>query len=181
MRLGLWEQFFLIFALSMDGFAASLCMGMSLPSRAQSHAAAVMVTAFHALFFAAGHTLGHFCAPVAAAVPWVSGAILTALGAHLLLAQQKAAGEDEAVFDLRHAAALAFSTAADAMTAGFSFALAQVAPLRPLLLVTAVMGSLALLGSWAGRRLGARFRRTARLAGGMLLFALGVKNLAALL
>lgn len=165
----------------MDGFAASICMGVSLASRRQGVWAAAVVTAFHIALFAAGHTLGALCAPVAAAGPLVGAAILCALGGNMLR-ETLAAPEDGVPrgFDMRHAAALGFSTSVDAMTTGFSFALLSVPLGRPVLLVAAVMGSLSLFGVWAGQRLGARFRRGARLVGAGVLLALGVRNLLAL-
>lgn len=177
-----FEQLLLIFGLAMDGFAASICMGLSVASRRQGIYAAAVVTAFHIALFAVGHTLGAAFAPLAAAGPLVGAAILCALGGNMLRETLAAAGEDiPRGFDMRHAAALGFSTSVDAMTTGFSFALLSVPLGRPLLLVAAVMGSLSLFGVWAGRRLGARFRRGARLAGGGVLLALGVRNLLSLL
>lgn len=171
------EQLLLIFGLAMDGFAASICMGVSLPKKRRALAAAV-VTACHAALFAAGHTLGAFCAPVAAVAPWVGGTILSALGVNMLReARQPETGQRAGRFDLRHVAALGVSTSVDAMTTGFSFALLSVGLLVPLGMVAAVMGALSLFGVWAGGRLGRRFRRAARLGGGALLLAMGVKNL----
>lgn len=173
-------QLLLIFGLAMDGFAASVCMGLSVASWRQGIRAAAVVTAFHIALFAAGHTLGAACAPMAAAGPLVGAVILCLLGANMLretLAAEE--GEPPRVFDMRHAVALGFSTSVDAMTTGFSFALMRVPLGRPLLLVAVVMGLLSLFGVWAGRRLGTRFRRGARLAGGALLLVMGLKNLLA--
>ena len=176
------EQLLLIFGLAMDGFAASVCMGVSMPAGPQAAAAAAVVTAFHVVLFAAGHVLGAWCAPAAAAAPGFGALLLAAMGANMLR-ETLAAGDEEpsGTFGLRRAAALGLSTSVDAMTTGFSFALLSVGLWTPLLLVAAVMGTLAAAGMAAGRLLGARFRRGARLAGGAVLLAMGLKNLAALL
>lgn len=176
-----FEQLLLILGLAMDGFAASICMGVSLSGRRQAVMAAAVVTGCHVLLFAAGHTLGAFCAPVAAAAPWIGGGILAALGVNMLReARQPESGQSAAHFELRHAAALGVSTSVDAMTTGFSFALLGVGLAAPLGLVAVVMGALSLCGVWAGRRLGRRFRHLARLGGGALLLAMGVKSLLSL-
>lgn len=176
------EQLLLILGLAMDGFAASICMGVSLSNRRQSLSAAAAVTLCHAALFAAGHALGAICAPVAAVAPWIGGLILSALGVNMLR-EARRPEHTEAVgrFDMRHVAALALSTSADAMTTGFSFALLSVGLLVPLGMVAAVMGLLSLVGVWAGQRLGRRFRRWARLGGGALLLGMGTRNLLSLL
>lgn len=175
MRFG--EQLLLIFALAMDGFAASICMGVSLPNGGQALWAAALVTAFHAAMFAAGYLVGALCTPVAAAAPWAGALLLAAMGAHMLLDALRATDDGGGNFNLRHAAALGFSTSVDAMTTGFSFALMAVALAVPLGMVALVMGVLSLGGVCAGRHLGRRFRRLARLGGGALLLAMGLKNL----
>lgn len=174
------EQLLLIFALAMDGFAASICMGVSLAGGAQGLCAAALVTAFHVAMFAAGYLVGALCAPVAAAAPWAGALILAAMGAHVLRDGFQAEAGYDGRFALRHVAALGFSTSVDAMTTGFSFALMAVGLLVPLALVAAVMGALSIFGVWAGHRLGQRFRRGARVGGGVLLLAMGLKNLLAL-
>ncbi len=170
-----------ILGLAMDGFAASVCLGVSVPGVPQAMLSAALVTALHAILFAVGHTLGAGCAGIASAAPWLGALLLAALGANMLCEALAAGDEPPEAFALRRALALGLSTSVDAMATGFSFALLAVGLWTPLLLVAAVMGALAAAGTLAGRLIGARFRRGARLAGGALLLAMGLRRLMSLL
>ena len=175
------EQLLWIVGLAMDGFAASVCLGVSVPGVPQAILSAALVTALHVLLFAVGHTLGASCAGVALVAPWVGALLLAALGANMLREALVQGDEPPEAFALRRALALGFSTSVDAMATGFSFALLTVGLWTPLLLVAAVMGTLAAVGTLGGRLIGTRFRRGARLVGGALLLVMGLRRLVSLL
>lgn len=175
------EQLLWILGLAADGFAASVCLGVSVPGVPQAVQSAALVTALHVLLFAAGHMLGAGCAGIASAAPWLGALLLAALGANMLREALMHGEQPPEAFSLRQALALGLSTSADAMATGFSFALLAVGLWTLLLLVAAVMGTLAAAGTLAGRLIGARFRRGARLAGGALLLVMGLRRLLSLL
>ena len=73
------------------------------------------------------------------------------------------------------AAALSLATSLDAFTVGVAFSLMEVPVLRAGGLTLLVMGALSILGAWFGGSVGKRHRKTARLAGGLILCILGFR------
>lgn len=171
-----WEELALILGLSMDGFAASVCMGIELGRRGLVRTV-LFITGFHVAMLLAGYALGAGVRGVLAGVfPWIGGLILALLGANLL----RTAGREEeksAGGTLLSAAALAFATSVDAMTVGVALALSGAAACEAGMMTALVMGALSLLGAAFGGRIGRRFRRGARLAGGAILTLLGLRML----
>jgi len=175
------EQLFLILGLAMDGFAASVCMGLCLSERRTRRAAAVIaaVSGFHTLFFVFGYLLGCGCAGcIRHAAPCIAGIILLLLGLSVLLEsrRQSPAPEVEALGTGR-ILTLSFATSIDAMSVGFSFAVLDAALFLPAAAVLCVMAALSALGLVLGQFLGLRFCRFARLGGGIILCLFGLKNL----
>ncbi len=180
--MGFFERLLLVLGLAADGFAAAVCIGLSLPrGRSGRRAvAALAVTALHVLLFALGYALGGWgAARLGAWCALLSGALLLLLG---LWSLREAALNERKTEPLGAAEGLqlwllALSSSLDAMTVGLSYALLGE-PLGPALgLVAAVMGALALLGLWLGRLFGRGLRRRAVFAGGVILCLLGLKNL----
>lgn len=174
----LWEELLLVFGLSMDGFAASVCMGMALGENArEKYRVVALVSGCHVAMVVLGCFLGmglqHW---VETAYPWVASALLLALGANML----RTAGREEdykAGLAPGAMAALSLATSLDAFTVGVAFSLMAVPALRAGAMTALVMGALSFLGAWFGGSVGKRHRKTARLAGGFILCILGFRLL----
>lgn len=176
--MSVFEQLLLVLGLSMDGFAASVCMGIEAGERSGKKLFPIvaMIGGFHVLMLLAGYGLGAGCrGRVAAVYPWAAALLLTLLGVNML----RQAGEDgpkkEKGSGLASIAALSFATSIDAMTVGVAFALYEVPAWQAGSLVAVVMGGLSFIGAAFGGHIGARYRRAARIAGGVILCALGAK------
>lgn len=171
-----WEELLLILGLSMDGFAASVCLGIEL-GRGRLAPVVLFITAFHVGMLLAGYALGTGVRGVLDGVfPWIGGLLLALLGGNML----RTAGREEeksAGGTLLSVAALAFATSVDAMTVGVALALSGASAGRAGALTALVMGSLSLLGAAFGGRIGERCRKGARLAGGAILTLLGLRML----
>lgn len=171
------EQLLLVLGLSMDGFAASVCMGIAHRGKKNILPIVALVSGFHVGMVLLGCWLGAgFRRWMEAFYPWLASALLLALGANML----RTAGEEGPLpreMALGGMALLAFATSLDALTVGVAFALMEVPPLRAGLMVTGVMGSLSLTGAALGSRVGARRRKRARQAGGVILCILGFRLL----
>ena len=157
------EQLFLVLGLAMDGFAASVCMGMAAGRRVWPIVG--LVSGFHVAMLLAGYALGASLPESLAAVyPWAAAAVLIALGGNMV----RTAGREEPACggrrDLAGMAALVMATSVDAVTAGAALAGG---------LMGAVMVTLSLVGSLFGSRIGRARRRAARTAGGVILCLLG--------
>lgn len=174
----LWEELLLVLGLSMDGFAASVCMGMGLGAeRRGRYRIVALVSGCHAAMVVLGCWLGMGLQRwIETAYPWVAAALLLALGANML----RTAGREEtcnAGLTPGAMAALSLATSLDAFTVGVAFSLMEVPVLRAGAMTALVMGLLSILGAWFGGGLGKRHRKTARLAGGFILCILGFRLL----
>ena len=168
------EQLLLVLGLAMDGFAASVCMGMAAGRRVWPIVG--LVSGFHVAMLLAGYALGAGLPDSFSAVyPWAAAAVLIALGVNMI---RTAAGPEAcAGGGLGSMAAMSLATSVDAMTVGAAFAILGVRPALAGGLMGAVMVSLSLVGSLFGSHIGRGRRRAARTAGGAILCLLGGKLL----
>jgi putative Mn2+ efflux pump MntP len=180
--LNIWEQLLLVLGLSMDGFAASICMGMEVgrENRKRLWAIIGLISGCHVGMLLLGYGLGaSFRGRIASVYPWAAALILTLLGIHMLHeAGQTSAAEKKSVTSLTSVAVLALATSLDATTVGIAFALYGVPAWQSAGLVAVIMGSLSFWGAAFGGRIGQKYRRGARLAGGVILCIMGVRLLA---
>lgn len=171
------EQLLLVLGLSMDGFAAAVCMGMAAGAarKRKIYPIAALVCGFHVGMVLLGCVIGAgFRQWMGLVYPWIAGGLLLLLGTQML----RTAGEDAVLtrgLTLRSMAALSAATSLDALTVGVTFALMAVPPLWAGCMTAVVMGTLALFGAAFGSRVGAEHRKRARQAGGLILCILGVR------
>jgi putative Mn2+ efflux pump MntP len=182
--LNIWEQLLLVLGLSMDGFAAAVCMGMETRNRPGRGIFLItaMISGCHVVMLLLGYLLGTSCrGPIAKVYPWAAALLLTLLGVHMLREAGQSGPKEKPGSSLTSIAALSFATSIDATTVGVAFALYEVPAWQTVTLVALIMGSLSLLGAACGGHIGAKYRRGARIAGGIILCLLGVKLLASTL
>ena len=161
----------------MDGFAASVCMGMA-ASKKIGPIVGIM-SGFHVTMLLLGYVVGVSLPDRLAAVyPWAAALLLAGMGVNMIreaghTEQEETCGRTT----LASIAALSLATSIDAMTVGVAFAVMAVPALRAGTMVAAVMGSLSLFGASFGSRVGQERRKIARTAGGVILCLLGLKLL----
>ncbi len=171
------EQLLLVLGLSMDGFAAAVCMGMAAGREQKKMICPItlLVSGFHVGMVLLGGILGAGVRRWMGLVyPFAAGGLLILLGLHML----RTAGEDAVIargLTLGSMAALSAATSIDALTVGVTFALMEVPPLRAGAMTGFIMGSLALAGAAFGSHIGAGHRKRARQAGGLILCVLGLR------
>ena len=163
----------------MDGFAASVCMGMTVDRRRIWPIVCIM-SGFHVGMLLTGYLVGAALPDrLAAAYPWAAAVLLAGVGVGML--REAWRPEDEPCArqgnTVKNIAALSLATSIDAMTVGVTFAVMEVPALRAGGLVAVVMGSLSTFGAGFGSRVGQNRRRAARTAGGVILCLLGLKLL----
>jgi len=172
----IWEELLLVLGLSMDGFAASVCMGMAIEESARGkYRVVALVSGCHVVMVVLGCFLGMGLQKwIETAYLWVASALLLALGANML----RTAGREEnykTVLTPGAMAALSLATSLDAFTVGVAFSLMEVPVYRAGGMTVAVMGVLSVLGAFVGGAVGKQHRKTARLAGGSILCILGLR------
>lgn len=167
------EELLLILGLSMDGFAASVCLGIEL-GRSRVPPVVLAITACHVGMLLMGYLVGSGVRGVMEGIfLWIAAALLSLLGIHMLRAadreEPRRGGETLSI------AALAFATSIDAVTVGVALALMGTSALLAAGMTAAVMGTLSLSGALLGGRIGKKYRLAARAAGGAILMLLGIK------
>jgi len=180
------QIFMLAFGLSADAFAVSVTNGMSLknPSRTQALKVAVMFGGFQALMPLLGFLLGMvFVSFIESFAHWVAFAILGFIGVRMIFEERKTGEENEKlpeVLSFRVLLMQAIATSIDALVAGVSFVAMGIrgAWLFPAI---AIIGMMTFILSFMGVGLGLKFGRIlgtrAKIAGGLVLIAIGLKVL----
>ena len=171
------EQLLLVLGLSMDGFAASVCMGMAAGPKRIGPIVAIM-SGFHVGMLLLGYAVGAGLPDsLTAMYPWTAGLLLAVMGLRMLRQAREPEEKPQGGQSAGSIAALSLATSIDAMTVGVAFAMMAVPAPRAGSMVAAVMGALSTVGAALGSRVGQNRRRAARTAGGAILCLLGLKML----
>ena len=170
-------------SVAMDAFAVSIGKGLTVT---RVRPVDVIKTAlwfggFQALFpllgFFAANTFSKY---VTAVDHWIIFALLAFIGGNMI---REAFGEEEensretAQFDWRHMLPLAVACSIDAFAVGVSFAFMKVNIWFSVIVISVVTGAFSTVGLYIGRVFGARWQKTAQIAGGAVLVLLGLKVL----
>lgn len=169
------------FGLAADCFAVAVSGAISLcrPSRSQVARTALAFGLAQFIMPLLGWVAGReFVNVVANYDHWVAFGLLALVGGHMLRESFKRDGEETASADITRGfrlVVLAVATSIDALAVGLSFAFLAA----PILLSASVIGTVAFMVTVAGFVLGVKLGeiagRRARLIGGLILIAIGVK------
>lgn len=171
------------FGVSADAFAVALTQGVQMRRRVVRNA--VVIAAAFALFQIGmpliGWSIGTlFAGAITAVDHWIAFTLLVALGGKMLweaLRAQPDAEEPATGLDVRRLLVLSFATSVDALAVGISFAFLEVNIWAAVTLVGVTTMVLSVAAVLIGHRVGARFRKPAELAGGVVLIAIGTQVL----
>jgi putative Mn2+ efflux pump MntP len=179
---------FIALSLSMDAFAVSVGSGVSIPGLRRFHM--VRASFFFGLFqfvmpLAGWYLGGAFAAQIEAFDHWIAFGLLVFIGGKMLLdtarhdaaaeAASSAAGGD--IRSLKTLLTLSIATSVDALAAGVSLSIMGHSVWGGAALIGGVTFAVCLCGFECGRRAGFALERWARLAGGLVLIAVGVNIL----
>ncbi len=168
--------------LSIDAFAVSVTGGATIrPLKfLQALKIALAFGLFQAIMpvigWAAGITLETY---IREYDHWVAFGLLTLIGGRMIY-NASSKKSHEKIFDILRFTTLlllAIATSIDALAIGFSFALLDTSIIRPVLIIGAITFSLSLVGVYIGNRLGSFFEKKLELAGGIILFLIGLRIL----
>lgn len=145
---------------------------------------AALFGGFQAAMPAIGYVLGAaFASRISGWGHWVTFVVLGGIGAKMLHEARGAeedVNEDAApanVFGLRVLVLLAVATSIDALVAGVTLALANVALAFAVAVIGIVTAALSFVGVFVGRTFGARLGKRLELVGGLVLVGLALKTL----
>ena len=180
--MNLLELFILAVGLSMDAFAVALCIGLTMNKITAKKALTVGMYfgAFQAGMPLAGYLLAmQFAGAVTAFSSWIAFALLTFLGAKMLIGsfkkEERPGGADaEASLSLKIMLPLAIATSIDALAVGVSFAFlnVRIVPAISLIGITTLLFSM--IGVKIGHMFGAKFKSNAERMGGIILIGMGL-------
>ena len=178
----LLELFILAVGLSMDAFAVSVCTGLALGKIRPKHMliAGAWFGGFQALMPLVGYLLGsRFEQYIRSFDHWVAFVLLGAIGANML---REALGKEEdddtdASMGVKTMFLMAVATSIDALAVGITFAFLQVRIIPAVLFIGVTTFILSALGVKAGSLFGAKYKKRAEIAGGVILVLLGIKIL----
>ena len=182
-KMGILELFITAVALSMDAFAVAMCKGLATQKVKWKHMmlAGIWFGGFQALMPLIGYFIGHVFSEsevVKTYDHWIAFVLLGFLGIKMIWEAIKS--EDEPAngsFAVREMFLMAIATSIDALASGIAFATVDV----NIVWAVAFIGILTFLFSAFGVKLGnifgEKFKNKAELAGGVILFLMGLKIL----
>ncbi len=167
--------------LSMDAFAVAMCKGLALRHYRVWHA--VLVGLYFGVFQAVMPLIGYFLGinladTIEAYDHWIAFALLAFLGIKMLY-EALGHGEEETcdAMDFKTMLVLSVATSIDALAAGISFAVLQMNIFSAVLLIGVTTFLFSALGVKIGSVFGAKFKKGAETAGGIILIGIGIKIL----
>lgn len=171
-----WELVGIAFGLAMDAFAVSIAKGLSVRRATVTQAIAVGVWfgGFQAGMPLLGYVLGsQFGRLITTVDHWIAFGLLAIIGARMIHESRSANAEVDDSFSVAAMFPLAVATSVDALAVGVSLAFLEVEIAQAVTLIGVITLVMSVIGLTLGTRLGARNKRRAELAGGLILITMG--------
>lgn len=184
---------FLAVGLSMDAFAVSICKGLAMRKLSIKKCSIVGLWfgSFQGLMPLAGYVMGiQFASYVDTFSSWIAFLLLSFLGANMIRETWQPENEkdsEDADLGIREMFLLSIATSIDALAVGITFACIPVqisTAMSPFLntltgcfLIALTTFILSAVGVGIGNIFGARYKKWAETAGGIILILLGIKML----
>ena len=180
------ELFLIGVGLSMDAFAAAICQGLSMTRIKWGHALTVGLYfgGFQALMPFIGWMLGsQFADRIQQYDHWIAFILLVLIGGNMIREalsgdeEDAAQAETDLRLDHKKLFLMAIATSIDALAIGVTFAFLEVSIVPAISIIGCTTFCLSLVGVAVGNFFGARYKKRAELAGGIILALLGIKIL----
>ena len=184
--MGFVELFLIGVGLSMDAFAVSICKGLGMKrlNMEQALVIGLFFGGFQALMpligWALGTQLADFITPID---HWIAFILLALIGGKMLFDAFRGDDEGEAGepkdtrLDLKELLMLAIATSIDALAVGITFAFLGVNIVVAIAVIGVTTFALSVVGVAVGHAFGARYEKSATIAGGIVLILIGCKIL----
>ena len=179
--MNLLEIILIALGLSMDAFAVSITLGLSVqkPRPKEILLPGIFFGFFQALMPTIGYFAGiYFSAKIQDFDHWIAFVLLGIIGGKMMKESFSKKDEDsvnENAFQLIKLLVLAIATSIDALAVGITFAFFKVNIVQASLLIGLITFFIAMVGVKIGNVFGARFKSKAEFFGGAVLVILGIK------
>jgi len=175
------EIFLIALALSMDAFAIAVCLGLKHKAGAKNM---LIVGLYFGIFQAVMPLIGYYAATLFADSiqsydHWIAFALLTFLGARMIVGSFKDGDEAANAESLNYKVMLplAVATSIDALAIGISLAVIHVDIFSAVVIIGIVTFLMTMIGVKVGSLFGPKIGPKAELVGGVILILIGVKIL----
>ena len=181
--MGFLELLLIAAGLSMDAFAVSLCKGLGTKKLNIRSVGiiALFFGGFQALMPLLGWFLGKQFEPyITDTDHWIAFILLAFIGGKMIIEsikEEEACCPHESDIRIKELLLLAVATSIDALAVGVTFAFLAVSILPAITVIGCTTFIISAAGVAIGHRFGARFRKQAEIAGGIILILIGVKIL----
>ena len=166
--------------LAMDAFGVSIAKGMEIGRNRRKSALLIasFFGGFQMLMPAVGWFAGQSLKEIMGVDHWIAFGLLVFIGLKMIYDSTKREKKNrEQSLKLHSLLTLAIATSIDALMVGLSFAFLQTSIIEPILLIGLIAFALSFLGFLFGCGLGRFFGSTVKIAGGLILIAIGIRIL----
>ena len=178
--MGIFDLIITAIALSMDAFAVSISKGLSTKNVKIKHGltTGIYFGGFQMSMPLIGYLLGVRFADIIASVDhWIAFVLLGGIGINMIRESMEEEESMDASFGFRAMLPLAIATSIDALAVGVTFAFLSVSIAPAVALIGCTTFVLSLVGVAVGNFFGARYKKRAEMAGGIILVLMGCKIL----
>lgn len=189
-KMGMIELFMIGAGLSMDAFAAAVCKGLCMKKFRSKNAVtiALFFGGFQALMPLLGWFLGiQFEEYITSIDHWIAFVLLGFIGLNMVREglSKDEAGEEKACpidgrdneLSLQELFVMSIATSIDALAVGVTFAFLRVNIVPAITIIGCTTFILSFCGVFVGNYFGAKYKKKAELAGGIILIMIGIKIL----
>ncbi len=173
---------FIALALAMDAFAVSIASGITIKHLKIKHAFTIAI--WFGLFQAIMPLLGWLGGIklktfMGGADYWIAFGLLVFIGCKMIYEAFKMEEVEKKTNPLEVYVLfiLSVATSIDALAAGISFAILDVAIITPIIIIGAITFVMSFAGVWIGDKFGHFFEKKIEIAGGLILIGIGIKIL----
>ena len=176
----LFEIILIAIGLSMDAFAVSITLGLSVkkPKIREMLIPGIFFGGFQALMPITGYFAGYyFASKVEEFAPWIAFVLLGFIGGNMIKESLSKKEEkfSENAFQFMKMLGLAIATSIDAFAVGVTFAFFKTDIFRAAIIIGSITFFFSIAGVKIGNIFGTRFKSKAEFVGGVVLVLLGIK------
>lgn len=179
--MGAIELLLLSIGLAMDAFAASICKGISM--KKMNWKKAIIIGLYFGGFQSLMPTLGFFLGAafqnlITSIDHWIAFVLLAIIGGGMIKESFEEDSENKNDdISFKTMIVLALATSIDALAIGITFAFLNVNLILAVSLIGIITFILSVFGTKIGNKFGDKYKRKAKLVGGIILILLGCKIL----